>query len=49
MKKFWRCHICNDIHYGEFPPEICPTCGHKNAYVEIEKEEAKFVLGCQNE
>ncbi len=31
-KKYWRCHICGDIHYGEKPPEICPTCGMKNSF-----------------
>lgn len=43
-KKFWRCNICNDIHYGVAGPEICPTCQAKNAYVEIDKEEAKNVM-----
>ena len=46
MKKFWRCNVCNDIHYGVNPPETCPTCFQKDAYVEIEKTEAEFV---QNE
>ena len=41
MKKYWRCFVCNDIHYGVKPPEICPTCLVKNAYVEISSEEAK--------
>jgi len=27
MKRYWRCFVCNDIHYGVRPPEICPTCG----------------------
>lgn len=40
MKKFWRCFVCNDIHYGVAPPDICPTCKVKNAYVEISSEEA---------
>ncbi|MFH2027637.1 MAG: rubredoxin-like domain-containing protein [Nanoarchaeota archaeon] len=43
-KKFWRCTVCNDIHYGMGGPEICPTCTQKNVYVEIDKEEAKQVL-----
>lgn len=43
MKKFWRCFVCNDIHYGVKPPEICPTCMAKNAYVEITSEEARKV------
>ncbi len=44
-KRFWRCHVCNDIHYGNAGPEICPTCGVKNAYCEIDKEEAMDLEG----
>jgi len=44
MKKFWRCHVCNDIHLGIKPPEICPTCGFTNAYAEICSEEAKTIV-----
>jgi ferredoxin-thioredoxin reductase catalytic chain len=40
-KKYWRCFICNDIHYGLFPPVLCPTCKVKNAYVEISEQEAR--------
>jgi len=43
-KKFWRCNVCNDIHYGMAGPETCPTCQTKNAYVEIEADEAKAVM-----
>ena len=43
MKKIWRCFVCNGIHYGVKPPEICPTCLAKNAYVEISSEEAKKI------
>lgn len=43
MKKYWRCFVCNDIHYGVSPPEICPTCKVKNAYVEISSEEAQKI------
>lgn len=32
--------MCNDIHYGLNPPEVCPTCMAKNAYVEISGAEA---------
>lgn len=45
MKKFWRCHVCNDVHYGVNPPEVCPTCMVKKAYVEISSEEAKKISG----
>ena len=44
MKKFWRCYVCNDLHYGVNPPEICPTCMQKNAYVQISSEEAKRII-----
>jgi len=43
MKKFWRCYVCNDIHYGVRPPEICPTCKVANAYVETTSAEAEKV------
>jgi len=45
MKKLWRCFVCNDIHYGVNPPEICPTCRVKNAYVEISSAEAQIMTG----
>jgi len=44
-KRYWRCFICNDIHYGIAPPELCPTCKVLNAYVEISAEEARKILG----
>jgi len=49
MKKYWRCHVCNDIHYGIKPPEICPTCSVKNAYVEISSAEAKKIQSVDSE
>jgi ferredoxin-thioredoxin reductase catalytic chain len=44
-KVFWRCHVCNDLHWGRKPPEECPTCREKNAYVEIAAGEARSILG----
>ena len=44
-KKFFRCNVCNDIHYGIAGPELCPTCNTKNAYVEVDEAEAKKVMG----
>ena len=39
-KKFWRCTICGDLHYGAKAPEICPTCFNpRNKAIEITKEE----------
>lgn len=40
MKKYWRCYVCGDIHFGVKAPEVCPTCLVKNAYVEISSDEA---------
>jgi hypothetical protein len=40
MKK-WRCTVCNYIHTGDTPPDICPVCGaDKTKFVEISLEEA---------
>ncbi len=44
-KKFWRCNVCSDIHYGIAGPKICPTCSTENAYAEVTKEEAQKVMG----
>ena len=49
MKRFWRCYVCNDIHYGVKPPEICPTCKVKNAYALISAAEAKIICGAAAE
>ena len=46
-KKFYRCTVCNDIHFGVNAPEICPTCSAKKAYVEIDVSEAKKVEGIE--
>jgi len=43
-KKFWRCTVCNDLHYGLKGPTPCPTCNAENAYVEIEKQEALKII-----
>jgi ferredoxin-thioredoxin reductase catalytic chain len=39
-KRYWRCFVCNDVHYGFYPPEVCPTCKVKSAYIEISAAEA---------
>ncbi len=44
MKKFWRCSVCNDIHYGVWPPEICPTCNAVNAFIEVSSDEAQKIM-----
>lgn len=39
-KKYWRCTICGDHHWGVNAPETCPTCGFgRDKAVEISKEE----------
>ena len=44
QKKFFRCTVCGDIHYGMAGPEKCPTCGNLNKYVAIDAEEARKVM-----
>jgi rubrerythrin len=44
-KRFWRCTVCNDIHYGTGGPGLCPTCDTKNAYIGVDKEEVKEIMG----
>lgn len=44
-KKYYRCTVCNDIHFGVRPPEMCPTCSTENAFVEIDEAEAKAIMG----
>lgn len=43
-KKFWRCNICNDVHYGVAGPVECPTCHAMNAYIEVDNAEATTVM-----
>lgn len=43
-KKFWRCNVCGDIHWGMAPPEMCPTCSTAKAYVEITADEARKTM-----
>jgi rubrerythrin len=43
-KKFWRCNACNDLCVNIAPPQECPTCQAKNAYLEIELSEFKKIL-----
>jgi rubrerythrin len=40
MKKYWKCTICGDLHYGVNPANPCPTCQNgADKAVEITKEE----------
>lgn len=44
-KKYWRCNICNDLHYGVLAPEKCPTCGApRDKHEEIEKDKFNELL-----
>ncbi|MFH0860258.1 MAG: hypothetical protein V1921_03570 [Candidatus Altiarchaeota archaeon] len=43
-KRFFRCNVCNDVHFGLAGPAVCPTCQAKNAYVEIDAQEARNVM-----
>jgi len=43
-KKFYRCTVCGDLHYGEEYPETCPTCLSEDAYEEISDVEAEEEL-----
>jgi ferredoxin-thioredoxin reductase catalytic chain len=45
MKRLWRCHVCNDIHLGNKAPEVCPTCGARNAFVLSDRAEALEIIG----
>jgi rubrerythrin len=48
QKKFWRCSICGDLHYGAQPPETCPTCHQPGSKAfEITKEEFLAAFGQQ--
>jgi ferredoxin-thioredoxin reductase catalytic subunit len=44
MKRYFRCYVCGDIHFGVKAPEVCPTCLVKNAYVEISSDEAERTM-----
>ncbi len=44
-KFLWRCHVCNDLHYGERPPYMCPTCAARNAFVLNDSNEALKMIG----
>lgn len=45
VKRLWRCHVCNDLHYGVGPPLICPTCGARGAFVQVDRDEALKIIG----
>ena len=32
---WWVCRECGYIHFGKFPPKLCPACNHPQAYYQI--------------
>jgi len=38
--KYFRCFVCSHIHHGDKGPLECLVCSTKNAYCEIDSEEA---------
>ncbi len=38
----WRCQVCDYIHEGDEPPEICPVCGVDSSNF-VKVEEGPFV------
>ncbi len=39
VKVYWVCRKCGYVHYGEEPPEKCPSCHHSRNYFQIKCEE----------
>ncbi|RLI99638.1 MAG: rubrerythrin family protein [Candidatus Aenigmatarchaeota archaeon] len=37
---YWVCRKCGYVHYGNEPPEHCPSCSHPKNYFELECEES---------
>lgn len=45
MAKRWRCLVCNYIHEGDEPPEVCPLCGApRSQFVLVEEPALKLPL-----
>ena len=34
-KTWWVCRECGYIHFGEEPPEECPSCDHPKSYYQV--------------
>ena len=42
--KQWRCTVCDFIHKGDSPPELCPVCGSESSlFVAAGEEKASVV------
>ncbi len=37
-KTYWVCRKCGYIHEAEAAPETCPSCGHPQAYFQVQSE-----------
>jgi rubrerythrin len=31
----WQCSNCGHIHIGKIAPDVCPVCGHPQAYFQV--------------
>jgi len=38
-KVWWVCRECGYVHFGEQPPERCPSCDHERSFYQIKCEE----------
>jgi rubrerythrin len=38
-KVWWTCRECGYVHYGEEPPELCPSCSHPKSFYQLLNEE----------
>jgi rubrerythrin len=38
-KVYWVCRKCGYVHFGEEPPDNCPSCSHKRNFFELKNEE----------
>lgn len=36
---WWVCRECGYVHFGETPPEKCPSCDHERSFYQIKCEE----------
>lgn len=36
---WWVCRECGYMHYGQEPPEVCPSCEHPQAFYQRKAEE----------
>jgi rubrerythrin len=36
---YWVCRECGYVHFGNAPPESCPSCGNSRAFYQIKSEE----------